>query len=202
MVPRAHRRRSGPLGAFQQSRLRRVGRALVNEPEFNEVLIHSTAVEDSLVASHWVAYVPRVLEALAGLFLLAVVPVTSLTSAWLPLLVGLGLCVDAAWSSYVTFMDVLVITEIRIFRITGVPWRKRASMPLARVLDITVQRSFLGAVLGYGHFTFESAAQTQGMKDVRFVPHPSEWEKFILQHVHASNLRFMSGGNQPRGPSR
>jgi hypothetical protein len=92
----------------------------------------------------------------------------------------------AAYASYRDFLDVMVITNFRVFRITGIPVTKRASMPLSRILDVTVRRPPLGAILNYGHFTFESAAQTQGMKDVKFVPHPFDYEKMILQYVHTS----------------
>ena len=43
-------------------------------------------------------------------------------------------------------------------------------------------------------FIFESAAQTQGMKDVRYVPHPFHYEKLILRHVHASSAPSGRGG--------
>ena len=147
MAERPHRWPFGVARAFKRARLRRVRRALIREPDFHEVLVDAGSLEDSLVASHWVVYVPRLLELLAGVLFLAIVPVSSPDSAWLPLLIGAGLIAHAAWRSYVVFMDVLVITEIRIFRITGVPMQKRASMPLSRVLDITVDRSLLGAIL-------------------------------------------------------
>jgi hypothetical protein len=201
----AERPRRWPFGVartFKNARLRRVRRALIKEPDFHEVLVDAGSLEDSLVASHWVVYVPRLLELLAGVLFLGIVPLSSPDSAWLPLLIGAGLIAHASWRSYVVFMDVLVITEIRIFRITGVPLHKRASMPLSRVLDITVDRPLLGAILHFGHITFESAAQTQGMKDVRYVPDPFYWEKLILYHVHASNSRSTGGGAQAKGSSK
>jgi hypothetical protein len=184
---------------LKDKRLKRVRRALIKEPDFHEVLVDAGSLEDSLVASHWIVYAWRFLELLAGLLFLGLVPFSSVNSALVPLLIGGGLIGHALWSSYVVFMDVLVITEIRIFRITGVPLRKRASMPLSRVLDITVERPLLGAILHYGHFTFESAAQTQGMKDVKYVPDPFYWEKLILYHVHASSGRSSGNGAQAKG---
>jgi hypothetical protein len=146
--------------------------------------------------------VPRVFEALAGVMFFYVFLNASPKAGWLPLLISLGLILHAAWKSLEHFLDVMVITDIRVFRITGLPVRKRASMPLTRILDITVERPFLGAVLDYGHFVFESAAQTQGMKDVRYVPHPFHYEKLILRHVHASSGRgFYRGpeaGSKPK----
>jgi hypothetical protein len=45
----------------------------------------------------------------------------------------------------------------------------RASVPLLRILDITVKKSFIGRWLNFGHFVFESAAQVQGLNEIRYV---------------------------------
>jgi hypothetical protein len=168
---------------------RRVHDAMLQDPEVDETRIHPPVGSRAhpTVASHWVVYVPRLFEALASLLFLYVFLNSSASSAWLPLLVAIGLIAHAAWTSLVLFMDVMVLTNVRVFRVTGMPVSKRASMPLSRILDVTVERPLLGAILDYGHFTFESAAQTQGMKDVKYVPHPFEYEKMILQHVHTSS---------------
>jgi hypothetical protein len=189
---------------LRRVRDRRVQTALLKEPEFHEVRVAAPVGSraESIVASHWIVYVPRVFEALAGVMFFYVFLNASPKAGWLPLLISLGLILHAAWKSLEHFLDVMVITDIRVFRITGLPVRKRASMPLTRILDITVERPFLGAVLDYGHFVFESAAQTQGMKDVRYVPHPFHYEKLILRHVHASSGRgFYRGpeaGSKPK----
>jgi predicted metallo-beta-lactamase superfamily hydrolase len=44
-------------------------------------------------------------------------------------------------------------------------------------------------VLGYGHFTFESAAQEQGLRDIRYVARPLERDLVIQRHVQLSGLR-------------
>jgi hypothetical protein len=176
------------LRYLRRVRDRRVQAALLKEPEFHEVRVAAPVGSraESIVASHWIVYVPRIGEALLGVVFFWVFLNASPQSAWLPLLVSIGLVVHAAWKSLVFFLDVMVITDIRVFRITGIPVRKRASMPLTRILDVTVERPVLGAVFDYGHFIFESAAQTQGMKDVKYVPHPFHYEKLILRHVHSS----------------
>jgi hypothetical protein len=86
-------------------------------------------------------------------------------------------------------MDVFVVTNMRVFRVTGVLTSKHATTPLARILDITVEQPFLGLVLGYGHFTFESAAQEQGLRDIRFIAKPLERDLVIQRHVQLSGLR-------------
>jgi len=58
-------------------------------------------------------------------------------------------------------IDRFVITNMRVFRVHGLFSRNLATMPLSRILDITVVKPFSGRIMGYGHFTFESAAKAQ-----------------------------------------
>jgi hypothetical protein len=43
---------------------------------------------------------------------------------------------------------------------------------VSRILDITLKQPLMGRFMDYGHFVFESAAQEQGLRDIRFVPRP------------------------------
>jgi uncharacterized membrane protein YdbT with pleckstrin-like domain len=81
-------------------------------------------------------------------------------------------------------MDVFVITDVRVIRISGILELRQASTPLSRILDITLEQPLLGRVLDYGHFVFESAAQDQGLKDIRFVEHP------LLRDREIQNLQM------------
>ena len=62
-------------------------------------------------------------------------------------------------------------------------------MPITRILDITVVKSFIGRVFGYGHFTFESAAQEQGLRDIRYVGEPDKRDLTIQRIVQKSGAR-------------
>ena len=64
-----------------------------------------------------------------------------------------------------------------------------ATMPLSRILDITVDKPVLGRVLGYGHLTFESAAQDQGLRDIRYVGRPDDRDLKIQRVVQVVGLR-------------
>ena len=90
----------------------------------------------------------------------------------------------AAWHAVQHSVDRFVITNHRVFRVRGVLRRSRASMPIRRVLDITVHKPLLGLLLGYGHFVFESAAQEQGLREIRFVGDPDERERIIQRLIH------------------
>ncbi|MDT7570479.1 MAG: hypothetical protein QOE05_653, partial [Actinomycetota bacterium] len=104
--------------------------------------------------------------------------------AWLLALVALALSTHAFWLWVVQFMDVFVITDVRVIRISGILELRQASTPLSRILDITLEQPLLGRVLDYGHFVFESAAQDQGLKDIRFVEHP------LLRDQEIQNLQM------------
>jgi hypothetical protein len=67
------------------------------------------------------------------------------------------------------YRDRFVITNQRVFRVNGVLSTARASVPLLRILDITVNKPVIGRWLNYGHFVFESAAQVQGLNKITFV---------------------------------
>jgi hypothetical protein len=111
------------------------------------------------VRHHWCAYVRAVVEALAG------------------------------WLALREHRDRFVITNMRVFRVHGVLSQSLATMPLTRILDITVRRPLHGRMLGFGHFCFESAAQEQGIRDVRYVGRPYERDLAIQRVVQRSGLR-------------
>jgi hypothetical protein len=123
----------------------------------------------------WVAFVgPAGLLALAvllGLWALLAVPIDSL---WLPLVLALVLASFSADRLARVWKDRLIITDSRVMRVSGVYSRKAAWMPLSRVLDITVDRPLWLRPLRAGHLTLENAAQEQGLREFRFIPHPNE----------------------------
>ncbi len=111
-------------------------------------------------------------------------------------LVGLAMLAWAAWQVALHHTDRFVITNHRVFRVRGVLHRSRASMPIRRVLDITVHKPLLGLLAGYGHFVFESAAQEQGLREIRYVGRPDERERTIQRLIHQG--REHSASDEPR----
>ncbi|MCW2857603.1 MAG: hypothetical protein JWR52_3218 [Marmoricola sp.] len=141
------------------------------------------------VGKHWVVYVVPVLIALGGVGALVVFAIASVNLAWFPLLLALMLFVWAGWRALAANMDRFVITNMRVFRVHGVLVRSLATMPLGRILDITVVKPVAGRILDYGHFTFESAAQDQGLRDIRFVGAPDQRDLSIQRVVQRAGLR-------------
>ena len=87
------------------------------------------------------------------------------------------------------YRDRFVITNQRVFRVHGLLNRKEATMPLSRILDISVDKPIQGRILGYGHFTFESAAQEQGLRRISYVARPDERNLTIQRVVTRAGLR-------------
>jgi hypothetical protein len=164
--------------------------ASITEPDIRRHLLRDEGVVIvDEVRRHWVAYVRPALEALVALALLSTLPVVHADLAWFPFLLAVLLVLHAAWSTLQNRVDRFVITNMRVFRVHGVLSREQATMPLSRILDITVAKPLIGRILGYGHFVFESAAQEQGLRDIRFVGRPDERDLAIQRVVQRSGLR-------------
>ncbi|HLN75681.1 MAG TPA: PH domain-containing protein [Nocardioidaceae bacterium] len=146
------------------------------------------------VLHHWVVYVKPFLEFLLALGLLVLGLFAPVNLAWLPWLVAVAILLHAGWKALTSHMDRFVITNMRVFRVRGVLAQRMATMPLGRILDITVDKPIIGRVFGYGHFIFESAAQEQGLRVIKYVGRPDERDLAIQRVVARAGLRG-------RGPS-
>ncbi len=141
------------------------------------------------VRHHWAAYWRPALGLAGAVFFFVVFLRSSVQVGWLPLLVSAALALHAGWLALSESMDRFVITNMRVFRIRGVLSRRLATMPITRILDITVEKPLLGRLFKYGHFVFESAAQEQGLKDIRYVGAPDSRDLTIQRVVQRSGVR-------------
>jgi uncharacterized membrane protein YdbT with pleckstrin-like domain len=141
------------------------------------------------VAHHWVAYLLPSLEAVVAVAFVWLALWGPIELGWLFLLVALGIGVHATWRALWEHMDRFVITNMRVFRVTGVLSRKSATTPMRRILDVTLTRPVIGRILGYGHFVFESAAQEQGLREIRNIGRPEERAHTIQRALIDQGLR-------------
>jgi uncharacterized membrane protein YdbT with pleckstrin-like domain len=174
------------LGWLRRLRDQRVRRRLLRDEDAREDIVDE-------VHHHWVVHALAILEVALAVSLFCFFLFSSVEVGWLLFAAILVLLGHAGWRSLVQFMDVFVVTNMRVFRVTGVFSSKHATTPLSRILDITVNQPFLGLVLGFGHFTFESAAQEQGLRDIRYVAKPLERDLTIQRHVQKFGLRGRPG---------
>lgn len=153
---------------------------------------HLLSVEGEIVIDevkkHWVAsFWWYLLLASSIVFFLLMIPAGKLF--WVPLLAGIAAFLVGLWKIHVVFMDRFVITNMRVFRVHGVFNQMLATMPMSRILDISMQQPFTGQICGYGHFIFESAAQDQGLREIKFVGQPEERDLTIQRVIQRAGLR-------------
>ncbi|MCW2747227.1 MAG: rane-flanked domain protein [Nocardioidaceae bacterium] len=142
-----------------------------------------------LVRHHWFAYVKATAISFGGFLVLLFGFFGPINLGWFFFLAGLGIM---SWGAYLALgehRDVFVVTNMRVFRASGVFSVRIATMPISRILDITVEKPFIGRILGFGHFVFESAAQAQGLRDIRFIGNPDQRDLTIQRVIQRSGLR-------------
>lgn len=142
-----------------------------------------------LVRHHPIVYWRAITEALGTVLLWLLAIFGPINLGWLFILAGVALLLHALWLVLKEHRDVFVVTNMRVFRVKGVLSVRIATMPISRILDITVEKPLLGRLLGYGHFVFESAAQKQGLKNIRFIGDPDERDLTIQRVVQRSGFR-------------
>ncbi|GAA1769893.1 PH domain-containing protein [Agromyces humatus] len=148
------------------------------------------------VAKHWAAIVLPVLELLLALPVLLLIFLMPSQLYWLPIVGALWLAFRGIWRILQAQMDRFVITNMRVFRVHGILAQHIATMPITRILDISVKRPVVGRIFGFGHFIFESAAQDQGLREIKFVGNPNERGLTIQRVIQRSGLR---GGMRSAG---
>lgn len=157
--------------------------------------VHSELITDrgeriiDEVAHHWIAYVPSVLECVGALGLVWIAVWGPIELGGIFLIAAFLLLVHAGWRALWEHMDRFVITNMRVYRVTGVLNRKTATTPMKRILDVTLTKPVAGRVLGYGHFVFESAAQEQGLREIRNIARPDERNHTIQRELIDQGLR-------------
>lgn len=92
-----------------------------------------------------------------------------------------------------------VSTDKRLLLSYGLVNQKVAMMPMAKVTDMSYQRSVLGRLLGYGKFVLESAGQEQALREITLVPRPDYIYRTICAVMFGSPDD--EDGPPPRRPS-
>lgn len=159
------------------------------EPDVDRHLLHDEGefVIDE-VTKHWVTIAIPVLG-LLGCLLLNLSMIWWGPFFWVPLALSTVLFGWSVLRIHSEHMDRFVITNMRVFRVHGVLDQHLATMPMTRILDISVTQPFIGRLLDYGHLVFESAAQDQGLRDITFVGRPEERDLTIQRTIQRAGLR-------------
>jgi uncharacterized membrane protein YdbT with pleckstrin-like domain len=128
---------------------------------------------------------------------LAVIVMTSAVGAYLtpaqgahPIDTGLGLVAIAfvarlLWKVGEWWVDRVVVTDQRMLEVSGILTRRIASMPLAKLTDLTYSRTVPGRVLGYGDLVVETAGQDQALTHIDYLPNPDAFYRALTSLVMA-----------------
>ncbi len=69
------------------------------------------------------------------------------------------------------FVDYFTVTSLRMLIVTGLLFRTIAMIPLGRVNDLSVRRSFFGRLLGYGELVVQYGSREQAPQRFQYIPY-------------------------------
>jgi uncharacterized membrane protein YdbT with pleckstrin-like domain len=140
------------------------------DPHVDQYIL-TTAGEKKVVEvhKHWIVMVWPAVRIAIGVVILVSAFAYQGAIFWVLFLLGMVLGLQALYRIVEEYRDRFIISNQRVFRVNGVFSTARASVPLLRILDITVNKPLIGRWFNYGHFIFESAAQVQGLNKITYV---------------------------------
>ncbi len=101
----------------------------------------------------------------------------------------------AAWP-----VSYLVVTDGRMMLIGGLLRRTATAMPLDQVTGLTLQRTVLGRLLGYGTLIVISSSRRQAFRKVRYLPYPEqlylEISGLLRPEEQAGTISQQGGGEE------
>jgi hypothetical protein len=100
-------------------------------------------------------------------------------------LVAAAFWLRLGWKLWAWREDRIIVTTERVVEVSGVLTRRVASMPLAKVTDMTYRRSVLGRLLGFGDLNLESAGQQQALSRIAYLPNPDHFYRTVTSLITA-----------------
>jgi hypothetical protein len=158
------------------------------DPHVDQYIL-TTAGEKKVVEvhKHWIVMVWPWVRVAIGVVILVSAFAYQGAIFWVFFVLGMVLGMQALYRIVEEYRDRFIISNQRVFRVNGVFSTARASVPLLRILDITVIKPVVGRWLNYGHFVFESAAQVQGLNKITYVKDIDQRED-VLRMVMEGDL--------------
>ena len=159
------------------------------DPQVEQYIIEDGGEElVTEVRKHWIASFLAAIRLAIGVVILVSAWAFAEPFFWIVLVIGAAISLQALWRVLEEYRDRFVITNQRVFRVHGVLNVKRATIPLGRILDTTVNKPLIGRLLNYGHFVFESAAQIQGLNEIRYVADIDDREQLLRKAITGDTL--------------
>jgi hypothetical protein len=106
---------------------------------------------------------------------------------WLVGLIALGFAAAFVWRWVRWCVDHVVVTDERIFEVSGIVTRQVASMPLAKLTDLTYRRTALGRLFGFGDLVVETPGQHQALTRIDYLRDPDDFYQelttAVMEHI-------------------
>jgi len=93
-----------------------------------------------------------------------------------------------------------IITDRRVLLVYGLLTERVGIMPLAKVTDLTYERSLAGRLLGYGAFVVESAGQHQAFSRIDYLPHPDRLYQDVSMLLFRDRSAARRSSDHPTAP--
>jgi uncharacterized membrane protein YdbT with pleckstrin-like domain len=106
---------------------------------------------------------------LAGVLTAVIANSTAITIVWVLWLMVVS---RLAFKVFEWSDEFFAVTKVRVILVHGLVTRRVDMMPLSKVTDLTVNRTIMGRMLGYGTLVLESAGQDQALSTVEYIPEP------------------------------
>ncbi|OFE18644.1 hypothetical protein BA895_00010 [Humibacillus sp. DSM 29435] len=140
-----------------------------------------------VVREHWAHIVEPVASTLAAFALVLFVDsnVTSSTELVATVLwwAFFAVVIRLLWRLAQWRHNWFLATDKRLLMRYGLITHKVAMMPLAKVTDMTYERTIPGQLIGYGRFIMESAGQDQALRVINWVPDPDVTYRAICAEI-------------------
>jgi hypothetical protein len=113
-------------------------------------------------------------------------------------LLTIGFAVWFAWRTLEWWVDRVVVTDERMFEVSGILTRKVAALPLSKLTDLTYRRTVLGRVFGYGDLFVETPGQDQALTHIDFLPQPDAFYRTLTSLVMKNLWAHVQGPSTER----
>ncbi|MGH2736990.1 MAG: PH domain-containing protein [Actinomycetota bacterium] len=119
--------------------------------------------------------------------------------------VALAAVVRFLWATLNWWAERIFVTDQRVFVISGILGRSVASMPLAKMTDMTYLRTVWGRAFGYGHLVLETSGQKQALGTIAFLPQPDQFYRtvttLVTTRLHPAPLSLYQAGPEEPPPT-
>jgi uncharacterized membrane protein YdbT with pleckstrin-like domain len=103
-----------------------------------------------------------------------------------------------AWRALEWWLDRVVVTDERMFEVSGILTRKVAALPLSKLTDLTYRRTVWGRVFGYGDLSVETPGQDQALTHIDFLPQPDAFYRTLTSLVMKNLWAHAQGPSSQR----